>query len=308
MAPLIKPKLGKMLTLLAIPYTFYFGEVKGILVVLEMDIEGGVDLEEFKADFMEKIINLRKENHLVYPELRQIFTQWMGYLFWKNVPNFSIDDHVIWWNKSQLNSKGNEEDVNADLNQIRKEMLLKEFPPNKPIWDLHLVEHGKNTKMFFRWHHSYFDGISCIKLFSRIFSNGPDIVPNTRIFIKKNLNPARLIRKFWKFIKTPYLYAEFLTDNLMFYTFDWIWNVPREDGQFNMEGIRLGQSKYIPLEKLRETAGEHQVNVNSVVLAGISGGIQRFMLETGFNMRNNPGMTFVSARPNHPDDKLRNHA
>ena len=65
-------------------------------IVMHLVCDGTVSLDALRNQFRRQLLpsSLTKNGRDTYKRLRQSWTQYMGYLFWKWVPNFSVENHI----------------------------------------------------------------------------------------------------------------------------------------------------------------------------------------------------------------------
>lgn len=180
-----KPSLGKLLcarsALAALDdiHTAPKCTLLGVAVVA-----GDIDVRQLQQDVMRRIVNAKDSNgHKMYPELQQYFSQWGGYLFFKNVKDFRIENHVSVVEKSET-----KEMSELDLINLRVELISKPYKKGQSPWEFVVLrnyhpkfplmidvdnncadytKHDSKTKksvLIMRIHHGIADGYSLLKL------------------------------------------------------------------------------------------------------------------------------------------------
>lgn len=138
--------------------------------------------------FLEKVIQKKGGNgKLVYPELQQHYTRWMGYSFLKWDRKFDICNHVT------VYQEDNEMVVNRKvLMEIWQELMVKPFHKEKSPWEAILlenyVEEGEGAPdwiIFMRLHHGLADGFCFEHILSNLFDSDykPDFTSNPSVSV-----------------------------------------------------------------------------------------------------------------------------
>lgn len=131
-----RPSLGKLLcarsSLAAIDdiYTAPKCTLLGVAVV-----KGDIDVSILKKDVMRRIVQATDTNgQLMYPELQQYYSYWGGYLFWKWVKDFKIENHVSVFEKSEREAMSE-----MDLIKLRTELINKPYKRGTSPWEFVVV-------------------------------------------------------------------------------------------------------------------------------------------------------------------------
>jgi len=259
-----------------------------------------------------------------YPELTQSIVQWMGFLFWKPVDNFLIDDYIRVENS---NVKYNFDQAFEMMNQ---EALIP-FEEGKALWKIILLPNfvpNESQVTYFRTekqysfaiitiHHSLADGFSIIKLMYSLFQVSN---PQERI-LKAGANKSFWRKLFWPFLiafKMPYdLGMTALASNMM----TKVWKQkPRNNENsssssdnkleyfpiISTEKFVVSTSELIPFSIIRDAGKRYGASSLAVISASLTGAVRNVMFD---NPKDVPSkVNFIIPYPlNDRPNKLRNN-
>jgi hypothetical protein len=250
----------------------------------------------FQGDFkpenalrsMERILAKKLDkNTLKYPELHRYLVKWMGFFFWKEDQNFDLRAHIHYYRPTSITyeENGNEEDpkgVTVDVKyvqEVEKQLINEPYAEGKSAWELIILPNykpefshttppaGTCTAVFLKLHHSFIDGFSLTRLINNEICNGePGDLPQPN-FPKQNC-----LLPIFMFFKTPYdMLSELLLkpdQNSWYLTGDRIRNE-----------IKSAISEQISSQRIKEVGQSFGVSFTSVVVAALSGGIRRYMIQ-----------------------------
>jgi hypothetical protein len=118
LAKLFKLPLCEMLSTLGVLMAsgHVYGEVK-CNIMLDLSLEGELTAEQYQFAFLEFEERASKEG-LVYPELKQGLTSWMGYWFFQNDAGFDVKNHI-----KEYSHVVKERCTEEDVNEIKEELI-----------------------------------------------------------------------------------------------------------------------------------------------------------------------------------------
>ncbi|CAL8085287.1 unnamed protein product [Orchesella dallaii] len=138
-------------------------------VVATFVIEGEVPMESvetlikrrwFESETEGEVINLKCR----YPELQQYVESWMGFLFWKQDPEFQLQNHL------KTHHLHSDTEMEEHYCSFIEDLINKTFVPKRSPWEIYIVpnyqnelyeiQNEVNTLLAIRFHHSLADGFS----------------------------------------------------------------------------------------------------------------------------------------------------
>ncbi len=112
-------------------------------------------------------------------------SQLPGVAYWENVPDFSIDEHVL-----SLSLPGRA--ATRELQALVSRLASRPLDPARPLWQFHLVDNfAGGSALIARIHHCYADGIALV----RVMMSMTDAAPNGPPAMPFRAAPARSRRK-----------------------------------------------------------------------------------------------------------------
>jgi len=148
-APYLRPRLGKMLTTRSTVFAvddMYNKPNFNVIVCFTLS-SNFLSLDKVREEFTDKILNAKNSSGgLLYPELKQSVTSWLGFLFWKPDPTFNLEDHITLHEKSSEPTNDME-----TVKTIIREMSLQPFKKGKCLWEIKVLWNfldNQNEKFF----------------------------------------------------------------------------------------------------------------------------------------------------------------
>jgi len=305
-APLVRPDLAKMLSTrssaFAIDDTFNKPHFNGIVAwVLPTN---NFPLEKIRQEFSSKILLAKNEQEkLIYPELQQTLTTWLGFSFWKPDKSFNLNDHI------RLHPRSIEGTITMDKSdntKLFKKILNTPVPKGKCLWEIQVLWNYQSrnsdqlkTMAIFKFHHALADAFSVLKLMSK----GSD-----QNDLSTMAKPAQIRRSFcykfltsiFFFIKVPYDLAKFM---FLYDNNDW-----HKTENAKHKGSLLGAySDQIPLKDIKYICKSQQVCFSAVIGAVFTAAIRDTMAQQRVKVPERVHCMAPFPYPNHPDHALRNH-
>jgi hypothetical protein len=274
-----------------------------------LTVEGNFEIARLREIFIKNVLNAKQagscsDGELKYPELQQFIVNWGGYYFWKDCPDFKLEEHVRLYDED---SAGGINHQDEDIILLRDKALNQKWERNKPTWELVLVHNcypqfasnpGPHTTIFVRWHHSAGDGYSWLHLIIDSLCERPKF---------KNALPSREPRSlassllYWaSFVfRGTWAFAEFA----MFFLHSFDWRVTADQRQ--TESLHV-VTKPISVESIREIKTHFGVSFASVLHTILSGVHWRMLERKGFRVPKQLPCWMTLPLPGH-SLKLRNH-
>jgi len=236
---------------------------------ISLKIEGELDVSKLKTIISANILGRKLRNgKLQYQELQQDFTMFLGYLFYKNVDNFNLDNHV--WEYKSEKKWINE----MKLLEITQELVNKNWIKGQSLWEVVLVPNVINedqqgtdkpqtySTLILRLHHSLADGISCLGILKSLI-NQKDMK-----FIIPFENPPKtnLFMQLKSLILFPFQFANAIAE---FQTL----NVPKSSFLAPYDPANefyMFHTRKFPFQNLKAIKDQFNVGLQSVVYSCIT--------------------------------------
>jgi hypothetical protein len=283
LAKLFKPSLGEMLSTLGVLMASddVYGQ-SNCNIMLDVSSEGELTAEQYQLAFLEFEERASKEdNSLVYPELKQGLTSWMGYWFFENDADFDIKNHI-----KEYHHPGKERYTEEDVIEMKEELIQRRWTKGRPLWEIFVINNyfpdglttgncTPHTATIARIHHSLADGISLL-IWLKKFLRMKDLQlmvpiptwPKMTFFQKLSLS-----------LKFPFQLALTVADYLLAKYPESRFIVRRNEKQRRKPaGCYMLQTRGIRMENIRRIKEHVSVGFSSVILAGISGFLHDWMV------------------------------
>lgn len=278
-------------------------------LVVPIVFQGHFTLSDFRKRFA-NMVNLtdQETGKSVYAEYKQFVEKWFGFAFWKNDPNFDIENHV-----SECNFDNYQRDQcfsSKDISNIVEQLLNKKFPQGRSPWDVCVANNysdphfpdGVKTVIIVRLHHTLADG------FSLLYSLIEGVV-------QSNLGSLELPKPvytkwegLWRTIVFPIKLTHDLGDYFVKSTRQSVFMIPDRKKSWKMV---YSASRPIPIRTVKEIKDGLKVTFSSVLVAAVAAGMAswrklKVSKETSGNDARE-AFFFVLPLPGHPK-ALTNHA
>ncbi len=134
-----------------------------MVITAFMEFKEKVDFKRLQATIDSRLASFpRFRKRIVKPK------SGMGLPGWEFDPNYDLRSHV---QRIALPSPGDKN----DLQEMISNLTTTPLDPNKPLWQVHLIEnYGKGCVVFFRIHHCIGDGIALIYVLLSAADTDPD--------------------------------------------------------------------------------------------------------------------------------------
>lgn len=122
-----------------------------MVITAFMEFESVVDYNRLYATIENRLASFpRFQKHIVRPK------SGIGLPYWETDPNYDLKSHLL---RVALPEPGDKDDLQAMIANL----MITPLDPNKPLWQVHLIEnYRKGCVIFYRIHHCIGDGISLI--------------------------------------------------------------------------------------------------------------------------------------------------
>jgi len=270
-------------------------------------LEGDFDFETFRNNFHANIV-LKKDSrgNLLHPEYQQYFKQWLGFLFWKWEDKFRIEDHMRYFYANDVEKAKSQVTTEKELKEIIKSLTAKSFEVGKSPWEFLFLPNYTQSEdtspnksvLIFRVHHGFCDGFTILWLLMKEVNQIDMDNVAKPVHIRKSFL-SRLITAITFWIRGPYDFMRLIVKSNDHNQ----WHLPRNklERPFN-----TAFTERIPLDYIKGIRRSHGVTFTSVVMAGLTGGLRKKMLEKGIKIPPYVTTAVAVPMPGHPH-KLRNH-
>jgi hypothetical protein len=297
-------ELGKIVTLVTSTFAAdgIYDRTRANLLLL-LTVEGNMDIHRFRELFTKNVLNAKRssDGELKYPELQQYIVNWGGYRFWKDCPDFNLEEHVRLYNDTGASC------TDKDILELRESLANANWKRGKPLWEFILVQNcypksaasnsGPHTTVFIRWHHSAGDGYSWLHLIIDGLCQRPKF-KNALPSVPRRSLASRLL--FW--VSFPFKCAWALAEFQLLQHFHFDWRVPVANSKVDFLHV---VTEPIPLETIKEIKNHFGVSFASVLHAVLTGVNRKMLQRKGFRVPKELPCWMVLPLPGH-SLKLRN--
>lgn len=331
LAPYFNPSIGKAVTATGqfmaaefIPETTYPKVVNPpprCAIVVSAYAPGLVDLDELTEVVTEGWLTVKHgDTELKYPEFKQYIEKWMGFMFWKPDPDFSLLNHV---HAHKIPEAATAEECENILCTLTETLVWKRFTPKQSPWEIHLVQNYRNTDMYpeneedggamtvliCRVHHSMVDGFSMMYavieglMGQKLPNIGlPQVAlckPSLKLCLQKTLRnglflPCRILRDIGYYAGARYRYSRKQATP---------WTIPDDKKKWKHYYCR---SELIPMKKIKYVKNQLGVGFTTVMLSCLAAGAAEGFKRKGATGKQKFPLFCILPFPGHPN-KLRNH-
>jgi len=272
-----------------------------IVLIFTGAVEGELDLEEVATAALK------------FPaESRSYLVHWGGYLFWKRDKNFNVYNHISYYKPPKVQTDMDQVNVPLtykDVDRIKSEIFQNPFVKKKSPWEILIVrnyispkgEHG--TCCIFRFHHSLGDGVSMIKQMLKLSdgrgSNATRIEPKLT-FSKMGTNFFNTV---YLLVWGPFVNIYDILLHALSNRNDW-----KKRPSKMQKAYSMSTNLQVSVQQVKDIKNFYGVSFASVTMCMIAGAVRKMMLVQEKKLPKKITCHTILPRPNHPDDKLTNHA
>ncbi|CAG7817281.1 unnamed protein product [Allacma fusca] len=243
-------------------------------VVISIGFKGRLDYQ-ITLDMATAHFDKRNDkNELLFPEFKQYYSSWGGYLFWKNDDSFEMSNHIRKY-------EGKSSTVSyEELKEFCLELPRKPYTRKRSPWEVLVVNDFQHDEfpgeelsvLILRVHHGLGDGFSILESFTSavgMWENIKEKLP-LPIYSSGAVNPS-FWYYLWMFLSSPY---HSLKQGPGSYDI----NAFRIKGKNLQKKLRTGHLKY-ELDFIKGNCKKWGVTFSGFVFAAVCGGFRNFMLE-----------------------------
>ena len=264
-----------------------------------MVLDGNITVDAFRLLFQQRILNhCDKSGNLEYARLRQTWTEYLGFIFWKWDKNFSLIHHIRVYDYKEPHLALPELCTEEDLKRVTGDLISKPFVEGTSPWEMLLVpkyresgnDRGKDqTVLIFRIHHTMADGYSILEIILKLFNSEDSKV------LKANF--PRLSA--WTKIKSTFLLPFDIASQVILDSIDGknCWHLPNTKLTHQYHTFF---SDPVPMDIIKEIKNKYGVGYNAAVYAIAAGGMWRLMQEAGQKLPQSLSCFVPVPLPNHP--------
>lgn len=279
----------------------------GCNVVLYIVCDGAMSLDSLRQQFLFKLMPKPHSKSQCDPcaRLRQLWTKYVGFLFWKWERDFRIEKHIRQYDYSNIGMVLPEEVCSEeDLKRISAPLLAWPFDAGQSPWELLLMEKYKSDDnnddhpqcvIALRIHNALSDGISILQMLLRLFDHEKEDFAKARF---PQLSLARKIgTNLLVTLRGPYDLASKLFVDCYDDSSSNCWCMvdkqrPNEYHTFFSNAIQL--------EHIKEIVRRHKVCFNAAVYSVTAGATLKLMSEAGQKIPNKLSTLHSYPLPAHP--------
>jgi len=252
----------------------------------------------------------------LYTEMTQEMVPWCGYRFWKDIPNFKLDDYLTV-------IKHRVYTFDEAIEEMRNQTVIP-FERGKALWNITIISkcqlnektpYYNPTKTYsfliFGCHHSLFDGVSAMNFLKSVSHIDAQERANQNYVRSKTT--YKIIKEFIKIIpRVPYdIGHSVLTTSKT----QGIWEKANRSEKNSEEKSTKKQSKFayayglsdlLDFSKVKQASRLHKVSSIAVISACICGSVRSTMFSSKKKIPSRVNFGFPVPIFQHPS-KLRNH-
>jgi hypothetical protein len=227
-----------------------------------------------------------------FPELKQYLSRWMGFYFWEQDKNFSLEEHLTYC----------EDEIKTfeELDEKRCALVDKPFVMGKSLWEAVFYPNCKiegssiKTISIIRIHHTMADGYSILKI-----ANAMTDDKNLFQYLAVPKSPKRgFIARIWfvfrLFVRGPVDVVRAIRESGKEQN-EW------KASQNRMLGYGHRATSDVPLAKVVEIGTKHGVRTTAVLFAALAGGVRKHMELCGTEIPESFTLMYFLPLPSHPD-------
>ena len=290
---------------------------KGVLLAVNEDIytrpqlnilthficSGNVAVDRIRDIFHQRILSLKDRNgDHVYRKLRQTWTPFLGYYFWKTDEGFKLGNHIREYDYTEPGlALPDRKCTEEDLVRVTSSLLRQPYAKGRSPWEILIIRNYVDKEnpgspasvISFRVHHAMSDGYSIVNMTNRFANYGNECL--------LKYAPPKL--PWWKHL------VYFLTvacklplDFLNHYN-----NSIDGPNAWHLLDTELSRDYHIfcsanvPVEKTKEIKRKHGVGYNAVLFSLVASGVRGLMLEAGQEIPERITVIVPVPLPDHPD-------
>ena len=305
LAKIFRPDLPQLLgSFDVLPATGYPDKHPDNVIIFQFICNGQVPLDFLRQQFQQRIINYcDQDGQLKYQKLRQVWTQFCGFLFWKWDENFHLNHHVRQYDLTEPELAISYPCTEQALMNVMAGLLSKPFFSGRSPWEMLLLpdyqylddKTGKiriGSVLTLRIHHALADGLSIFKLVNQLFSIQVDKFPSANF---PHLSPLRKLLHFAIMVlKFPYDLAHTLVHSRDGPN---SWHIV--DKKLSGRYVTFSSDR-IPMVTIKAIKNKSGVGYNTAVYAITAGAISRLMRQTGQEVPESMKTMVPFPLPNHP--------
>ena len=269
-------------------------------IVFHCVLNRPVQLDQLRKHFEQRVINYQDESKggYKYARLRQTWTQFLGFFFWKWDDFFNINHHVRIYDYTEPSLMLPEVCVENDLRRVTSALVTKPYRKGRSPWEILLVpkychnETVESSVLVLRIHHAVADGFSVLKLLFRLADNDDIQLPQAKFPVLTT--GQKFLRNLVVAVRAPYDIAKVAVDA---YDGANCWHIVNEKLSGEYETFF---SDPIEVRIIKGIMKEYKVNYNAAVYSITAGAMTRLMKEVGQKVPEKFSVVVPSPLPEHP--------
>ena len=271
---------------------------------------GTVSVEDLREKFKTQVFSSswNNSNPDKYVRLRQFWTPFCGYLFWRRDADFQIENHIRMYDYTCDKNLALPSMVTTekDLRRLMGPLMAKGYQKDRSPWELLIIPNYKaqiteninapkqSCVIVLRMHHALADIISIFKLIQRMFDQEHIRTPQPKFKGILTLG-QRIGRNFAIAARGPYELVSTMVDAIL--AGRNCWHDPAK--KLPQDYYTLFSDK-TSMSRLKDIMLKYQVNSNAVFNTVITGAIGKLMLEAEQEVADSFSFIYPFTLPNHP--------
>ncbi|CAG7818742.1 unnamed protein product, partial [Allacma fusca] len=253
--------------------------------------EGEISSQEFRSKVQERVFYLENSPDFKYKALKETFTSFLGWAFWRKDPNFDLAHHVRDYDyddKNRIPSPCRE----SDITKLMGELLSVPWTGNRSPWEILLIHNYQEkgplcTVLIFRLNHAIGDGYSWMEFMMGV-TRSEFPVPKVKLGQRKLNIWARL----GMLLKIPYDLAKNAVVT--------VGKTGVSHQRKFLTGELISVSPNLDVKIVKQIKNHFQVNYGTVICAAIFGAIERAFAASDLKVPEKLISLFIIPLPNHP--------
>lgn len=293
-AKFFRPDLGHIVSDLSAAFTVNPQNKCSANLTHFLILDGSITTERIRDLFDLRVLKCKRANgKLMFSRLRDTWTEFMGYTFWRPEHNFNVDKHI-----RQYDLQGElalpVPSYGTDLRRIIGPVTSLKWDSDKSPWEILVIQNYKafgdndqiGTVLMIRNHHALIDGRGIVTLMRQLTKckySVPEVDYKEPPLLVKLLAP----------LKVPWDMAKMLVD-----THDGLhaWHGPASGPREFVAGV----TEAIPITTIKAIKNKLGVSYTAILFAAVAGALEKFAQKEGLSVPEKLGVYAPLPLPKHP--------
>ncbi|CAL8131299.1 unnamed protein product [Orchesella dallaii] len=278
-------------------------EHKGSAVIL-LTLKGIISAKELRVLLTKNVIEHRHPKNpkqLQFPELKQYQTKHLGFIFYRNDPDFKIENYI-----HPDVSQQRDPDFRS-YETILETVSYRPYPPKRSAWEMFVLPNYKDPKLRYddddkepktlvvlRIHHTQIDGYSLLSvLITGLGRKASYVTPKPKTL--RNTEVLNVSNPLPKFIEGFVNLQKGYLHNMSFKR----WLVSSNRNPQSVGKVHHRMCPPISKDLVKKIAQRYDVRIPAVLMAIVTQNLERVMSKSG-NLPSHAFASYGIPMPNHP--------